>query len=99
MDMVLLLSGGTMSGNHSIAILAGQNIKLLRLKAGYTIPEFARLSSCKSEQQLYRYERGINKIDIDTLIILLRVLNIDVKYFFDKLFDDYEKLNDSNKYD
>ena len=67
------------------AVLAGQKLRKLRKKAGYTAGEFARLSKCKSEQQLYRYERGVNKIDLDVLISSLKVLDVDISLFFDEL--------------
>ncbi|EUD09679.1 helix-turn-helix transcriptional regulator [Providencia alcalifaciens] len=38
-----------------------------------------------SAQQLYRYERGINKIDIDTLVSALKILRVDIKEFFNEV--------------
>lgn len=68
--------------------LIGKNIKRLRHSEGYTAREFAKLAGCKSEQQVYRYERGINKIDIDTLVSVLKGLNINVGQFFEQIIDE-----------
>ena len=76
-----------MNTGSTVSTLVGLKIKALRRDAGYTASEFTRLAGCKSEQQLYRYERGINKIDIDTLISYLKVLNINVGIFFEELVE------------
>lgn len=61
-----------MNVKEHYAVLAGKKLRELRLEQKYTAAEFARLAGIKSEQQLYRYERGMNKITIDTLIFALR---------------------------
>ena len=71
--------------DSNYAVLAGQKLRTLRKEAGYKGEEFARLSKCKSAQQLYRYERGINRIDLDTLVLCLRLLDADIRLFFDEL--------------
>ncbi|WP_265512252.1 helix-turn-helix domain-containing protein [Providencia heimbachae] len=71
--------------DDTYAVLAGKKIRELRKEAGYTISEFAKLADCKSEQQLYRYERGVNKIGIDELVAALKVLNINIGEFFERL--------------
>lgn len=71
--------------DSNYAVLAGQKLRKLRKEARYTVGEFARLSKCKSEQQLYRYERGLNRIDLDTLVLCLRLLDADIRLFFDEL--------------
>ncbi|MEY0976090.1 helix-turn-helix domain-containing protein [Providencia rettgeri] len=79
------------------AVLAGKIIRELRRNAGYSRAEFTRLVGCKSEQQLYRYETGINKIDIDTLVLSLEVLNIDSHHFFERLrIEDLNNQADKN---
>ncbi|ENL8516757.1 helix-turn-helix transcriptional regulator [Providencia rettgeri] len=70
---------------NTYAVLVGKQIKELRMNAGYTASQFSRLVGCKSEQQLYRYERGVNKMDIDTLVLSIKVLNIDMKEFFERI--------------
>lgn len=78
-----------MIAKNTYTVLIGKKIKELRLGSGYKLFQFAQLIGCKSEQQLYRYERGINKIDIDTLILALKVLNVDVREFFEQLDEDF----------
>lgn len=76
--------------NESIAKFAGLKLRTLRLKAGYTTSEFVKLSGCKSEQQLNRCERGINKISLDMLISSLKALNADIPLFFNELSTEME---------
>lgn len=78
-----------MIARNTYAVLVGKRLKVLRNKAGYTTSQFSRLIGNKSEQQLYRYERGLNKIDIDTLVFYFRVLHIDVTSFFKQLDEDF----------
>ncbi|ATG16780.1 XRE family transcriptional regulator [Providencia alcalifaciens] len=75
----------SMSSDVLVTTLIGNKIKGLRRDAGYTAVEFAQLIGCKSAQQLYRYERGINKIDIDTLVSALKILRVDIKEFFNEV--------------
>ncbi|MEY0638418.1 hypothetical protein AB7315_22375, partial [Providencia manganoxydans] len=49
----------------------------------------------KSEQQLFRYERCVNKIDIDTLINSLIILDTDIALFFTRITKIYNKEEDS----
>ncbi|WP_262417043.1 helix-turn-helix domain-containing protein [Providencia rettgeri] len=74
-----------MNTNKTISILIGKKIKILRMYAGYTASQFTRLTGCKSEQQIYRYERAINKIDIDTLVLMLQKLDVNVSHFFEQI--------------
>ena len=74
-----------MSSDVLVTTLIWNKIKGLRRDAGYTAVEFAQLIGCKSAQQLYRYERGINKIDIDTLVSALKILRVDIKEFFNEV--------------
>ena len=84
-----------MSEFHSYSALAGCKLKQLRKEAGYTSAEFAKLSGCKSSQQLYRYEKGAHKIDLDTLVSALKVLSVDIGIFMENLtkegLDKHEK--------
>ncbi|EPL9571170.1 helix-turn-helix domain-containing protein [Providencia rettgeri] len=83
-----------MNTESTVSTLIGKKIKTLRRNAGYTTSEFAKLSGCTSEQQLYRYERGVNKIDIDTLISMLKTLNINAGVFFEQIVDEISKESD-----
>ncbi|GAB1440981.1 hypothetical protein MASR2M36_37660 [Providencia sp.] len=38
-----------------------------------------------SEQQLFRYERGVNRIDIDCLVRVLKVLDVNMGEFFSEI--------------
>lgn len=79
--------------DKTISILIGRKIKSLRSNAGYTVSQFAKLTGCKSEQQLYRYERAINKIDIDTLISMLKRLDVNISLFFEQIADEATEMN------
>ncbi|MEX5732835.1 helix-turn-helix domain-containing protein [Providencia hangzhouensis] len=74
-----------MNSTNSISSRVGLELKQLRVKAGLTAFELAKMSGIKSEQQLYRYEKGSNKITIGDLVAALRVLNVNIGSFFDKL--------------
>ena len=77
-----------MNADTTVSLLIGRKIKSLRCSAGYTASEFAKLTGCKSEQQLYRYERAVNKIDIDGLISMLKSLDVNVSHFFDQIVEE-----------
>ncbi|MDD9341021.1 MAG: helix-turn-helix transcriptional regulator [Providencia heimbachae] len=74
-----------MSSNGSISKLVGLNLKQLRMEAGLTACQLAKMSGIKSEQQMYRYERGISKIGIAELVAALKVLNVNIGEFFNRL--------------
>lgn len=80
-----------MEADGVVAVLAGRKLRQLRIEAGYTVSEFVRLSGCKSEQQLHRCERGVNKISVDLLVSALKVLNADIPRFFQELSDEIER--------
>ncbi|WP_322957912.1 helix-turn-helix domain-containing protein [Providencia huashanensis] len=75
-----------MKSEKNISVLAGRLLKEYRTSAGYTVWKLAEKIN-RSEQQLFRYERGVNKIDLDTLLTALRVLNIPSPDFFAQLED------------
>lgn len=56
-----------MSSKYPVAYAVGQKIKSLRKSQGYTVFQLAKEIDI-SEQQLFRYERGVNRIDIDCLV-------------------------------
>ncbi|MCL0017415.1 helix-turn-helix transcriptional regulator [Providencia rettgeri] len=74
-----------MNSTNSISSRVGVELKQLRVKAGLTAFELAKMSGIKSEQQLYRYEKGSNKIAIGDLVAALRVLNVNIGSFFERL--------------
>ncbi|HHN8583819.1 TPA: helix-turn-helix domain-containing protein [Providencia rettgeri] len=73
-----------------ISVTAGVKLKKLRIEAGYKVPEFAALIQ-KSEQQLIRYESGITKIDLETLFLYLKALNINMCDFMQSLSSEFEE--------
>ncbi|QZY63193.1 helix-turn-helix domain-containing protein [Providencia rettgeri] len=83
-----------MNTGSTASKLIGRNIKRLRCSEGYTASEFAKLTGCKSEQQVYRYERGINKIDIDTLVSMLSSLDVNVGSFFEQIVNEMTEGSD-----
>ncbi|HHR6081227.1 TPA: helix-turn-helix domain-containing protein [Providencia alcalifaciens] len=83
-----------MESKYIFAMVAGRKLKALRESSGYKRTDFSRLIH-KSEQQLCRYERGINRIDIDTLVSALNILGVDIQIFFDELI--YEVNNECVK--
>ena len=74
-----------MNSTNSISSQVGLELKRLRVEAGLTAFELAKTSGIKSEQQLYRYEKGVNKIGISELVAALKVMNVNIGSFFDKL--------------
>ncbi|EKT61799.1 helix-turn-helix domain-containing protein [Providencia alcalifaciens] len=64
-----------MKSNIDVSILISNELKKLREKTGLTTKEFSEIIK-KKPQQLYRYEKGVNRIDIDTIIIYLRALDV-----------------------
>lgn len=74
-----------MNSANSISSQVGLELKRLRVEAGLTAIELAKTSGIKSEQQLYRYEKGVNKIGISELVAALKVMNVNIGSFFDKL--------------
>lgn len=72
-----------MKSTNSISKLVGFHLKKLRIQSGLTAFQLAKQAGIKSEQQLYRYEMGINRIGIDELISSLQVLDIDIGEFFE----------------
>ncbi|EJD6501487.1 helix-turn-helix transcriptional regulator [Providencia rettgeri] len=77
-----------MSNIISFSEMIASELKKLRTDAGYTLKSFACLIN-KSEQQLYRYEYYKNKIDIDTLVVALKILNVDIVNFFNDIAKRY----------
>lgn len=81
-----------------ISVLAGQLLREYRTTAGYTVWQLAKKIN-RSEQQLFRYERGTNKVDLDTLFAALSELSIQPHAFFAQLEDvlaDTSNTNTSN---
>ncbi|EKT60427.1 helix-turn-helix domain-containing protein [Providencia rettgeri] len=67
---------------YPLSFYAGQQVRRLRKKAGMTTSDLAILLGV-SQQQLSRYERGVNRIDIDTLSHLSELFNVSIHYFLE----------------
>lgn len=79
-----------------ISDLAGSKLKELRVSHGYKIHDMA-IKLNKSDQQLFRYEKGVNKIDLDTIINYLEVLQIDINHFFSELYSEINRAKNHNE--
>lgn len=71
-----------MNTKYPVACAVGQKIKSLRKSQGYTVFQLAKEIDI-SEQQLFRYERGVNRIDIDCLVKVLKILDVNMGDFFE----------------
>ncbi|WP_272691087.1 helix-turn-helix domain-containing protein [Providencia sp. PROV116] len=69
---------------HDINVVIGHHIMLLRKSRGLTGQGLAKKLGV-SQQQVSRYERGVCKIDTDTLIIVLMHLEASLEFFFQKV--------------
>ncbi|HHR6078256.1 TPA: helix-turn-helix domain-containing protein [Providencia alcalifaciens] len=76
-----------MNIKYPVACVVGQKIKSLRKAQGYTVFQLAKEIDI-SEQQLFRYERGVNRIDIDCLVRVLKVLGVNMGEFFSEVLQD-----------
>lgn len=63
----------------------GREIYLKRRALGMTGQELANLIHV-SQQQVSRYERGVCNITVDTLILILTILNISIENFFKAVY-------------
>ncbi|EFE51766.1 DNA-binding helix-turn-helix protein [Providencia rettgeri DSM 1131] len=79
-----------MDTHKMISIYIGRQLKVLRVNENYTLSEFARLLK-KSEQQVYRMESGVNKMDIDTMVMYFKLLHVDIPSFFNEVMLELEK--------
>ncbi|KLN96836.1 helix-turn-helix domain-containing protein [Moellerella wisconsensis] len=73
-----------MNTKYPVACAVGQKIKSLRKSQGYTVFQLAKEIDI-SEQQLFRYERGVNRIDIDCLVKVLKILDVNMGDFFEDI--------------
>lgn len=69
-------------GSTEIDILIGKRIQQKRKECGFSAEQLAELLDL-SQQQLSRYERGTNKINVAHLVHIAHVLRTPISYFFD----------------
>ncbi len=62
--------------------LIGKRIQLKRKEKGWSAEKMAELLDV-SQQQLSRYERGVNKINVAHLVEIANLLQTPIDYFFE----------------
>lgn len=83
-----------MNMKYPVACAVGQKIKALRRAQGFTVFQLAKEIDI-SEQQLFRYERGVNRIDIDCLVRVLKVLDVNMGEFFSEVLQEDTQVDDN----
>ncbi|HHE6470361.1 TPA: helix-turn-helix domain-containing protein [Providencia rettgeri] len=83
-----------MNMKYPVACAVGQKIKALRRAQGFTVFQLAKEIDI-SEQQLFRYERGVNRIDIDCLVRVLKVLDVNMGEFFSEVLQEDTQLDEN----
>ncbi|QZY66654.1 helix-turn-helix domain-containing protein (plasmid) [Providencia rettgeri] len=73
--------GDLLTSKQYLAQAIGRQVYFARRSRGVTGSELAEKLGI-SQQQVSRYERGICRIDVDTLVYLLNQLNIPLDAFF-----------------
>lgn len=79
----------------SINIDIGKMIKFKRKEKGLSGELLAEKIGV-SQQQLSRYERGINDIKVNTLYSITQALNIPIDSFFSELIENESKIKQKN---
>ena len=64
----------------------GAKIHNLRVAHGYSRKELAKLIHV-SNQQLHKYETGVNRICMGRLLMITRALSEHISFFYDGLLD------------
>ncbi|CDL84771.1 helix-turn-helix domain-containing protein [Xenorhabdus szentirmaii] len=77
-------------------LLVGQRIQAKRKELGMTATALAKKIGI-SQQQLSRYERGTNRINLTHLVRISKLLNTDISWFFQDCFIDDEEEESINK--
>ncbi|HEQ1858329.1 helix-turn-helix transcriptional regulator [Providencia alcalifaciens] len=67
--------------DYLLSFFFGLVIRRLRKDKGYTTSELAEKINV-SQQQMSRYERGVNKINVDTIAEISFALEIPIEVFF-----------------
>ncbi|SUC19520.1 transcriptional regulator [Proteus vulgaris] len=83
------------SNPYPVSVLIGKKIHCIRKEKGITGDKLARMLNI-SQQQVSRYERGINQITVDCLFKISEILDVELiellgieqeKLPFDYVFD------------
>lgn len=67
--------------SKNINVLAGRYLKRKRIEQGLTGAELGRLLYI-SQQQISRYERGVNTITLNFILLLVEKLNLKIDDFY-----------------
>ncbi|HEP0304346.1 MULTISPECIES: helix-turn-helix domain-containing protein [unclassified Providencia] len=78
--------------DNQVSTHCGAVIKQIRRKYGMTATELAKKLNI-SQQQISRYERGINKISVDMLFNLSIALNVPFEKVIKHILFEMEKSN------
>ncbi|WP_180559345.1 helix-turn-helix domain-containing protein [Arsenophonus endosymbiont of Apis mellifera] len=79
----------------SFNINIGKMIKFKRKEKGFSGELLAEKIGV-SQQQLSRYERGVNDIKVNTLYSITQALNIPIDSFFAELIENESKMKQKN---
>ncbi len=90
-----------MQANDPLSNNIGKMLKSYRRRTGLTGSELAKRINV-SQQQISRYENGVNHITFDKLLLLLNALEMDrydIVNFLEKIinlikFDEYKNINE-----
>lgn len=85
-----------MRENDLLSNNIGQMLKSYRRRTGLTGTELAKRINV-SQQQISRYENGVNNITFDKLIILFNALNMN-RYDIDIFFEKVKSFVESDEY-
>lgn len=72
----------------NINLIVGQNIRTLRYHHGMTTKTLAKLLEV-SQQQVSRYERGVNKIDVNIIFKIVTIFCIS----YEDIFSEFKNEN------
>jgi transcriptional regulator with XRE-family HTH domain len=64
----------------------GRRVRIARITAGLNQDELAQMIDL-TFQQLQKYENGVNKISISTLVVIARILKMPIRFFVENLED------------
>lgn len=78
------VNNSMLTAKQHFSYAVGRQIHLIRKSRGMTGKELAEKLGV-SQQQVSRYERGICRIDVDTLVYLLHQLEVSLDDFFMKV--------------
>ncbi|SFN53174.1 helix-turn-helix domain-containing protein [Xenorhabdus japonica] len=77
-------------------LLVGQRIQIKRKEQGITATALAKQIGI-SQQQLSRYERGTNRINITHLVVIVRILDTPIAWFFQDCIEGKKEDSTVNK--